>query len=290
MPHPNADRLVLCKLNDGQQENIVLTGAPNLYEYKGIGPLPHPLKVAYAKEGAVLYDGHQEGHVLATLKRAKIRGVDSFSMVCSEKELGITEEHEGIIFLNTNAADGTPLADVLGDAIFDIKLLPSYARCASMLGLAREIAAMTGAPLKLPRQPALPPAGKADYASVEITYPQWNPRFTLGLIRNVELKPSPELVQRRLKLAGMRPINNIVDATNYTMLEIGEPLHAFDYDSLVKRASGKPVKIITRTAKKASASPLWTVWNAIWMKRPCSSATKPVHYPLPESWAEPKPK
>lgn len=82
LPHPNADRLVLCKLDDGQQEHVVLTGAPNLFEYKGKGLLPNPLKVAYAKEGAQIYDGHQEGQVLTTLKRAKIRGVESYSMVC----------------------------------------------------------------------------------------------------------------------------------------------------------------------------------------------------------------
>ncbi len=148
LPHPNADRLVLCKLFDGQQEHIVLTGAPNLFEYKGSGPLAKPLKVAYAREGARIFDGHQEGWVLTTLNRAKIRGVDSYSMVCSEKELGISAEHEGILLLEDDLVAGTPLADVLGDAVLDVKLLPSYARCASMLGLAREIAAMTGKALK----------------------------------------------------------------------------------------------------------------------------------------------
>jgi len=248
MPHPNADRLVLCKLDDGQQEHIVLTGAPNLFEYKGRGPLPTPLKVAYAKEGAQIFDGHQEGQVLTTLKRAKIRGVESYSMVCSEKELGISDEHEGIIILPEDAPVGMPLADYMGDAVFDVKLLPSYARCASMLGLAREIAAMTGRPLKplaLRDQPSL----VGDFAEIEITDPHLNPRFVLGLLRGVKIGPSPAWVQRRLKLAGMRPINNIVDATNYVMLEIGEPLHAFDYDVLLRRANGGKVKIITRTAR-----------------------------------------
>src|SRR5512135_1628859 len=87
MPHPNADRLVLCKLFDGEQEHIVLTGAPNLYPYKGLGALPKPLKVAYARQGAQIYDGHQAGQVISTLKPAKIRGIDSYSMICSEKEL-----------------------------------------------------------------------------------------------------------------------------------------------------------------------------------------------------------
>jgi len=249
MPHPNADRLTLCRLFDGREEHIVLTGAPNLFEFKGIGPLAQPLKVAYAKEGSVIYDGHQPGLVLTTLKKTRIRGVDSDSMVCSEKELGLSEEHEGILFLDADAVPGTPLVDVLGDAVFDIKLLPSYARCASILGLAREIAAMTGKPLKQPEAATQPPAGKADFASIHIQNPELNPRFLLGLIRDIEIRQSPSLIQRRLKLAGMRPVNNIVDATNYVMLEIGQPLHAFDYDILIKRAAGKPVEIITRTAR-----------------------------------------
>ena len=249
MPHPNADRLTLCKLFDGEREHVVLTGAPNLFEYKGIGALPKPLKVAYAKEGAQIYDGHAEGLVLTTLKPAKIRGVDSYSMVCSEKELGISEEHEGIMVLEDDAVPGTPLVDVLGDAVIEVNLLPSFARCASILGLAREIAAITGKKLKLPDLNAQPPVGVADFSSIEITEPTLNPRFVLGLIRDITIQSSPAKIQRRLKMAGMRPINNIVDATNYAMLELGEPLHAFDYDVLVKRAKGKPVRIITRTAK-----------------------------------------
>ena len=240
MPHPNADRLVLCKLFDGQQEQVILTGAPNLFEYKGNGPLPKALKVAYAREGAQIYDGHQPGQVLTTLKRAKIRGVDSYSMACSEKELGISDEHEGIIILDEDAQPGTPLADYMGDAVLDIKLLPSYARCASMLGLAREVAAMTGKTLKtMDKDQSSMVHGPSSFAQIEITKPELNPRFVLGLIKGIGIRPSPLMAQMRLKLAGMRPINNIVDATNYAMLEIGEPLHAFDYDVLVQRAKGQ---------------------------------------------------
>jgi phenylalanyl-tRNA synthetase beta chain len=267
LPHPNADRLTLCKLFDGQQEHIVLTGAPNLFEFKGIGPLPKPLKVAYAREGAQIYDGHQDGLVLTRLKRATIRGVESYSMVCSEKELGISDEHEGILFLDEDAPVGVPLADVLGDAVLDMKLLPSYARCASILGLAREIAAMTGKSLKMGEGSASchrdhsgkqarsndQPPGAGDFARIEITNPEMNPRFVLGLIKEIEIHTSSSKVQRRLKMAGVRPINNIVDATNYVMLEIGEPLHAFDYDVLVERAKGKPVRIITRSAKSGES-------------------------------------
>ncbi len=250
LPHPNADRLVLCSLFDGQQEHVVLTGAPNLFEFKGKGPLPRPLKVAYAREGAQIYDGHAAGQVLVTLKRAKIRGIESYSMVCSEKELGISEEHEGILILDNTAPVGTPLVDYIGDAVMEVSILPSTARCANMLGVAREIAAITGKPLKRTavsgQQLAINAGG---FAEIEITDPELNPRFVLGLIRDVAIRPSPYQTQLRLKLAGMRPINNIVDATNYAMLDIGEPLHAFDYDVLVGRAGGRPVRIITRTAR-----------------------------------------
>ena len=257
MPHPNADRLVLCKLFDGQQDHVVLTGAPNLFEFKGKGPLPRPLKVAFAREGAQIYDGHADGQVLVTLKRAKIRGIESYSMVCSEKELGISDEHEGILILDESAPAGMPLVDYLGDAVMEVSILPNTARCANMLGVAREIAAITGKPLKQPRVSGQQPViGKGHFAEIEITNPEMNPRFVLGLIRDVEIRPSPYQIQLRLKLAGMRPINNIVDATNYAMLDIGEPLHAFDYDVLVGRASvgraSSPttkVKIITRTAR-----------------------------------------
>lgn len=249
MPHPNADRLVLCKLNDGQLEHIVLTGAPNLFEYKGKGALPQPLKVAYAKEGARIYDGHQPGQVLTTLKRAKIRGVESYSMVCSEKELGISEEHEGIILLDPNAPTGMPLADYMGDVVFEVNILPNMIRNANMLGIAREISALTGQPLRQP-DPSYTASGAPIRGQVEIqiTNPEVNPRFVLGLIRDVRTRPSPYWVQQRLRLAGMRPINHIVDATNYVMLAVGEPLHAFDYDVLVQRAGGKTPTIITRTA------------------------------------------
>ncbi len=249
MPHPNADRLVLCRLNDGTGELVVLTGAPNLFEYKGSGPLARPLKVAYAREGARLYDGHQPGQVLTTLKRTKIRGVDSFSMVCSEKELGISEEHEGIIILDDDAPTGRPLVEYMGDAVLEVNILPNMSRNASMTGIARELAALTQKALRKP-QVNLPANGPsiAGKASIQITDPQLNARFVLGMLEGAEQRPSPYRAQLRLRLAGMRPINAVVDATNYVMLEIGQPLHAFDYDVLVKRAGGKAPTIITRAA------------------------------------------
>lgn len=255
MPHPNADRLTLLRLDDGGagsagKEQIVLTGAPNLFPYKGIGPLPKPLKVAYAREGSILYDGHKPGQELMTLKRAKIRGVESYSMVCSEKELGIAEDHDGIIFLDDDAPVGAPLADYLGDVVFTIKTNPNMARNLNAYGVARELAALTGQPLKRLDYgfKALGPSIEGQ-VTLQITNPDLNPRFTLALIKGVIIEPSSYRVQHRLRLCGVRPINNIVDATNYVMLEVGQPLHAFDYDALVERAKqvGKATPtIITR--------------------------------------------
>jgi phenylalanyl-tRNA synthetase beta chain len=250
LPHPNADRLVLCRVHDGAQEHIVLTGAPNLFEFKGIGPLDTPLKVAYAREGAVLYDGHQPGRKVMTLKKMKLRVVESSSMICSEKELGISDIPECVIILDDDAPTGTPLADYMGDAVFDVDTLPNMVRDASVLGMAREVAAALDKPLREPDvsvdMTGPPLKGRA---AIEIRDPELNPRFVLGLIEGINVQPSPYWVQRRLNLAGMRPINCIVDATNYVMLELGEPLHAFDYDILVTRAEGAAPTIITRTAQ-----------------------------------------
>ncbi|MFN8463517.1 MAG: phenylalanine--tRNA ligase subunit beta [Anaerolineales bacterium] len=266
--HPNADRLTLLDLFDGKENQTVLTGAPNIFHLKGTGKLAKPIKVAYAKEGTTLYDGHAEGLQLMTLKRTKIRGVESYSMVCSEKELGISEEHEGIILLDDDAPVGMPLAEYMGDAVLDISIVPNMARNANVIGIARELAALTGREL---RKQGKPETSKqvntetskhgvrstqsvTELVEIEITNPELNPRFVAGLIRDIEIKPSPYHIQRRLRLAGMRPISNIVDATNYAMLDIGQPLHAFDYDVLVSRVGqignlSHKIKIITRAAK-----------------------------------------
>jgi len=249
MPHPDADRLVLCRLDDDQGEQVILTGAPNMYPYKGKGPLEKPIKVAYAREGAIMYDGHKPGFTLTKLKKTKIRGFETSSMVCSEKELGISEEHEGNVIFDDDAPTGMPLMDYIGDAVLEFEILPNMVRDACMIGVAREIAAILNRPLQQP-QPRLPMSGPSikGQAAVKITDPSLNPRFMLGLIRDARPLPSPYWVQRRLRLAGIRPINSIVDATNYVMLETNEPLHAFDYDELVKRAGGKAPTIITRAA------------------------------------------
>jgi phenylalanyl-tRNA synthetase beta chain len=243
--HPNADRLTLVNVAYGAREPVkMVTGAPNI-NVGGSG-----YKVALALEGSRLFDGHKPGWELATLKKSKIRGIESGSMVCSEKELGISDEHEGIILLPDDAPVGTPLADYLGDIVFDFKINPNMARCASVIGIAREIAALTGQKLKpVPQKMAAKGAPIEDQVKIVIKNPELNPRFTAALIRGVEIKPSPFWLQRRLLMAGMRPISNIVDVTNYVMLEVGQPLHAFDYDKLVARAAGSPPTIITRLAE-----------------------------------------
>lgn len=252
MPHPNADRLVLCRLVDGEQEHTVLTGAPNLFPYLKEGELDPPLKVAYAREGATIVDAYSESKETeyTTIQRKKIRGVESYSMACSERELGISDEHEGVIILDEDAPTGMPLAAYMGDAVLDIAITPNMARIASILGVAREVAAITDVELKPPsldvKAEGPPIKGQV---KIEITDPELNPRFVLGLIKNVDQVPSPYWVQRRLRLAGIRPIDSVVDATNYTMLEIGEPLHAFDFDVLKERVEGGTPTIITRTAE-----------------------------------------
>ena len=251
-PHPNADRLVLALVDyGGDALEQCVTGAPNLFPYKDQGPLDPPLLAPFAHEGAEVIDGHGENGARMILKERALRGIPNRSMVMSEKELGLSDDHEGILLLEDESfrrfAPGTPLQDVLGDAVLDIDMLPNIARAYNIAGVAREIAALTGAPLRYPPLDGVmdgPPI--EGQVRLEIREPELNPRFTLALIRDVEIKPSPQWMQRRLKLAGMRPINNIVDATNYVMLELGEPLHAFDYDVLVERAGGQTPTIITR--------------------------------------------
>ncbi len=253
--HPDADRLVLADVDYGAGEpHQVVTGAPNIFHLKGQGRLAHGPNVVYAREGSVLYDGHQPGKVLMTLKPAKLRGVKSDSMVCSEKELGLSDEHEGIIILDDDAPIGSAAADYLGDIVLDIAILPNVARAASILGVAREVAALTGQKLHQPTYELKGTVPKIENGvKVEINDQDLCSRFTATIVRGVKQGPSPYWVQRRLRLAGQRPINNIVDVSNYVMLDIGQPIHTFDYDKLLKRAAlpslsrgGVPTIIVRR--------------------------------------------
>lgn len=235
--HPNADRLVLADVDYGAETpHTVVTGAPNLYQYKDQGRLAHVLKGVFAREGAELYDGHAEGQVKVKLKGRPVRGIMSDAMLCSEKELGLSEEHEGIIILPEDAPVGMPLVDYLGDVVFEISILPNIARCLSIVGVAREIAALTGAILRLPDASFSADAAPIDVrAQLTVETPDLCPRFTLTLIEGATSGISPLWMQRRLSMAGMRPINTIVDISNYVMLELGQPNHTYDADKVANQ-------------------------------------------------------
>ena len=231
-PHPNADRLYLPTVDVGTEQLTVVCGAPNL----AIGD-----KVAFAYVGAQLIDGHN-GQVFR-LKSAKIRGVVSNGMVCSEKELGISDIHEGIMVLPPDARVGMPLAEYLGDVIFDLEITPNRPDCLSIIGITREVAALTRQKLSLPEVGYNEAALSIEqHISVEIIASDLCPRYCASLVTGVRVAESPKWMQQRLLACGMRPINNIVDITNYVMLEYGQPLHAFDYDKI------KGKKIIVRRA------------------------------------------
>ena len=236
-PHPNADRLSLATIDLATDQQTVVCGAPNLR----LGD-----KVAFASVGAQLIDGHS-GQAFR-LKSAKIRGVVSSGMVCSEKELGISDSHEGIVVLPAEAPAGTPLADYLGNVILDLSITPNRPDCLSVIGIAREIAALTGQNLHLPEVSYQEVALAIDQQiSVEILAPDLCPRYCASLVTGIKLAESPRWMQQRLLACGLRPINNIVDITNYVMLEYGQPLHAFDYHRIRGR------KIIIRRASDGEA-------------------------------------
>ncbi len=247
--HPRADRLVLAMVDYGGSDlEQCVTGATNLFDYKDQGPLDPPIWGALALEGATVWDGHSEKPKRMTLKGRELRGIYNRSMVCSEKELGISEEHEGVILMDHDERyeAGTPLADILGDVILDIEFTPNLARCFSMIGVAREVAALLNTEMRAPSFDFLAEGEPiSDQVAIDIQEPELNPRFTLTLLRDTQVKPSPFWLRHRLKLIGQRPRNNIVDVTNYLTFELGQPTHAFDYDKLVERVGGLPT-IITR--------------------------------------------
>ncbi|MGL4649930.1 MAG: phenylalanine--tRNA ligase subunit beta, partial [Caldilineaceae bacterium] len=274
LPHPDADRLTLVDIDDGSGTiERVVTGAPNIFVHKGRtkadGTLPL-LKAPFARSGAKLLDAYSEERPrpFKKLKPSKIRGVLSNGMVCSERELGLSEEHEGIILLPVDAPVGMPLRDYLGDEIFELDLTPDMARTLSICGVAREVAGLTGGTLHLPAQleqvgteswgqtegPAtLVAQDGAPLLAVEIADPQLCNRYTGMVIAGVTVGPSPAWMRARLTRAGMRPISNVVDITNYVMLALGQPLHAFDYDVLVQRAQRVGEQTPTIVVQRAAA-------------------------------------
>jgi phenylalanyl-tRNA synthetase beta chain len=239
-PHPNADRLQLATANYGRGVITVVTGAWNIH----VGD-----RIPVALLGAKLKNGHSEQHEEVVLKPTKLRGIPSEGMVCSELELGLGGDHAGIMILPPDAPIGAALADYLGDTIFELEIKGRW-DCLSMLGVAQEVAALQIVQAKLDvacRQPPLDYVEANDdinrAITVRIDDADLCPRYSATLIRGVTVGPSPRWLEQRIIAAGMRPINNIVDVTNYVMWEMGQPLHAFDYDKIRGKA------IIVRRAR-----------------------------------------
>lgn len=228
-PHPNADKLTICRVHTKDRDWSVVCGAPNVREGM-LAPL--------AKPGTVLPEGFQLGESI-------IRGESSEGMLCSEAELGLGIDKSGIMALDSslNAGDGLAVALGLSDAAFELDLTPNRPDCLSVIGIAREIAAIQKTPLNYPDYTI---EDKADtihkISSVKIEAPDHCPRYSARLVENVTVKTSPFWLQDRLLSIGLRPINNIVDITNFVMMETGQPLHAFDFDFLTEN------RIVVRTA------------------------------------------
>ncbi len=232
-PHPNADRLRLATVNLGTEKETVVCGAPNLT----IGD-----KIAFARVGAKLND--PDTGKVEQLKPAKIRGVESKGMICSERELGISDKHEGILVLPKAAPLGTALADYMGETVLDIDITANRPDGLSVTGIAHEVAAICGQQTNIQEVKYTESGDPIEkQINIEIIDSELCPRYCASLITNVKIKESPAWLQERLIAGGQRPINNIVDISNYVMLEYGQPLHTFDYEKL------KGKKIIVRRAK-----------------------------------------
>ena len=232
--HPNADNLKLCKVSAGNNEIEVVCGAPNVSAGQ---------KVCLALVGSYLYNTHSGKH--EHLKSSRIRGIVSEGMICSEVELGLGNSHDGIVVLPDNAPLGMNLDEYLGDTILDIELTPNRLDCFSILGVAHEIAAHTKQIVREPQERYSESETPIDnLLSVSVIDTELCPRYTASVISGVQVTDSPKWIQDRLHRSGLRPINNIVDITNYVMLEFNQPLHAFDLDAL------KGNKIIVRRANK----------------------------------------
>lgn len=222
--HPNADRLKVCQVDAGQGAPLnIVCGAPNVV----IG-----MKVPCALVGAKL-PGESADKPLE-IRAASMRGVESRGMLCSSRELGLSEDHGGLLRLAEDAQPGGDVRELLAldDKLLTLKLTPNRADCLSVLGIAREVAALTGAPLRAPEIGAVPKQGEASFP-VRISSPDGCGRFTGRVIRNVNARAAtPEWMKQRLERAGQRSISALVDVTNYVMLELGRPLHVYDLDKL----------------------------------------------------------
>jgi phenylalanyl-tRNA synthetase beta chain len=232
--HPKADRLSACMVDTGDGERPIVCGAPNVAAGQ---------TVAVALPGARMPNGEK-------LRKAKLRGIPSEGMILAADELEIGDDHEGIMELDESLAAGTPLSEVLplGEPVLEIEVTPNRSDCFGIHGVAREVHAITGAELATDPWAEDAPAegaGEAsDFASVTVDVPELCPRFTARVFTDVKIGPSPLWLQARLAAAGQRPINNVVDITNYVMLLTAQPLHAFDLDKVPEGA------LLVRTAEE----------------------------------------
>ena len=231
-PHPNADKLVLCQVDIGETEELqIVCGAPNVRE---------GMLAPVATIGATLPIG-------LTIKRAKLRGETSHGMLCSEKELGLSEDAAGLMELPTDTPLGTSISEALGldDIVFELEITPNRPDCLSLIGVAREIRAETGNALKLPQVDlSEDETDIREVTSVTIEAPDLCPRYAARVIRGVKVGQSPVWLQQRLESVGIGVINNIVDITNFVLMEYGQPLHAFDYHKLAEN------RIVVRRAAR----------------------------------------
>jgi phenylalanyl-tRNA synthetase beta chain len=224
-PHPAADSLTVVNVGVPGERITVVSGAANLK----IGD-----RVPFAPVGARLIDAQTGRPTVVGV--AQIQGVASRGVLCSEKELGLSEAHEGVLILPGEAEVGSPLNAVLGDTILDLEVTPNRPDCLGMLGVAREVAAITEGSLALPELSYHEEGCDVrDEVQVEILAPDLCPRYSASVVHGITVGPSPSWLQGRLVAAGVRPINNVVDVTNYVMLEYGQPLHAFDYETIHDR-------------------------------------------------------
>ena len=246
-PIAGSDHLSVCKVDDGAGIHQVVCGAQN-YAAGEVVPMARP--------GAKLPNGTE-------VRRAKLRGVESDGMLLSQRELGLSDDHSGLMILPREVRVGAPMDELLGfpDAILEINVTPNRPDALSHVGIARELSAITGVPVKIP---ATQPARKGELpARVDIEDPQRCPRYVARAIEGVQVGPSPLWVQERLRACGVRPISNVVDATNLALLELGHPLHGFDLDELagrriiVRRArEGEPLTTLDGKERKLSADDL----------------------------------
>lgn len=217
--HPNADSLVVATVFDGQENLQIVCGAPNCRS---------GIKTALARVGGVL---NMDNGGTLKVKKSSIRGVESYGMLCSAKELQIGSDDNGIIEFENHLVEGADVGQFYSDTIFDISITPNLGHCLSIYGIARELAASLDVPLKNPWKGIEIPAYSNGY-NIQIESPEKCLRYSCGIIEGIKVAPSPEWLQKRLTACGIRPLNNVVDVTNYILLEMGQPLHAFDKETI----------------------------------------------------------